>query len=167
VVQNRYPLRINVGFLLNAPIGTSRDIHFELEHLTLSTDYEIHSLTGLAQLSRISEGLLIMCKFKGMVDTLCVRCLTGVQLPLNTDFNEVYALKGSDATESDLRVPDDANIDLAELVSEYLTLEIPIKSLCRPDCKGLCPECGEDLNVNTCKHLQAPKPADGGLINQM
>jgi uncharacterized protein len=167
VVQNRYPLRINVGFLLNAPIGSSRDIHFELDHLTLTTDLEVSSLIGLTRVSRTAQGILFVCSFKGVVNSQCVRCLIDFQLPLETDFSEVFALKGGGATESGLRVPDDANIDLTELVSEYLTIEIPIKNLCRLDCKGLCPECGEDLNFNTCEHQQAQNHAHGGLINQM
>jgi uncharacterized protein len=167
VVQNRYPLRINVGFLLNAPLGSSRDIHFELDHLTLTTDLEVSSLTGFARVSRTPQGILFVCNFKGIVDSQCVRCLIDFKLPLETEFSDLFAFRGGGASESGLRVPDDATIDLAELVSEYLTIEIPIKNLCRPDCKGLCPECGEDLNVTICEHQRSRNTAHGGLINQM
>jgi uncharacterized protein len=42
-------------------------------------------------------------------------------------------------------LPEDGHINLAPLVREYILLEIPINPLCRPDCLGLCPECGEIL----------------------
>ena len=57
-------------------------------------------------------------------------------------------------TDSELLVPEDGNIDLDDLAREYLVVEIPINPLCRPDCKGLCVECGADLNVEVCEHVQ-------------
>jgi len=38
-------------------------------------------------------------------------------------------------------------------VREFMLLEVPISPLCRPDCKGLCLECGNNLNENTCDHI--------------
>ena len=55
-------------------------------------------------------------------------------------------------SESGLLLPDDAHIDLAPLLREYALLEIPISPLHKPDCKGLCPECGQDLNIRDCGH---------------
>lgn len=49
-------------------------------------------------------------------------------------------------------IPEDGNVDFAPLVREYLLLEVPIKLLCRENCRGLCPECGENLNVSLCEH---------------
>jgi uncharacterized protein len=51
-----------------------------------------------------------------------------------------------------LILPEDAHIDLQPLIREYALLEIPIKPICKPDCKGLCPVCGEDLNQVDCGH---------------
>lgn len=89
----------------------------------------------------------------------CVRCLEEFHLPLHAQFSELYAFnspKNGDLSrlisESGLIVPDDGNIDLAPLVREYMLLEIPIRSLCRTDCKGLCIICGADLNTEPCEH---------------
>jgi uncharacterized protein len=49
-------------------------------------------------------------------------------------------------------LPEDAHIDLAPLLREYAILEIPINPLHDPDCKGLCPVCGQDLNIRDCGH---------------
>jgi uncharacterized protein len=64
----------------------------------------------------------------------------------------LYAFTPRSATDSDLIVPEDGHIDLAPLVREYMLLDIPMKPLCRPDCKGLCPVCGQNLNDSTCQH---------------
>ena len=53
-----------------------------------------------------------------------------------------------------LILPESAQIDLAPILREYALLEVPIKPLHDPDCKGLCIECGQDLNIEDCGHNQ-------------
>lgn len=93
----------------------------------------------------------------------CGRCLDPFTLPVDAAFDvryhpqaEVNAAGSEDAdvevAESDL---DDAyysddQIDLDELMREQFYLVLPMKPLCREDCKGLCPECGTNLNTGTC-----------------
>jgi len=55
-------------------------------------------------------------------------------------------------TESELILPEDAQIDLAELLREYALLEVPISPICKPNCEGLCAECGQNLNEKDCGH---------------
>jgi len=90
--------------------------------------------------------------FRGKVDPECVRCLAGFLQPIQSVFSELYAFKTNAVTEAGLILPEDSNIDLAPLAREYLLLEIPFSPVCKPDCKGLCMVCGEDLNVRTCEH---------------
>jgi uncharacterized protein len=66
----------------------------------------------------------------------------------------LYAFKIDNVTDSGLLVPDDAHIDLAPLFREFALLEIPLKPLCREDCKGLCIECGQNLNEKDCGHRE-------------
>ncbi|MDR3577830.1 MAG: DUF177 domain-containing protein [Anaerolineaceae bacterium] len=150
--QPRFPLRFNVGFLLNASIGTSRDIHFEFPGLKLANDLEMSDFNGMVRVTRTPQGMLVQAEFGGNVDAECVRCLAGFLQPIQSVFSELYAFKTNAVTESGLILPDDSNIDLAPLAREYLLLEIPISPLCKPDCKGLCMVCGEDLNVHICEH---------------
>jgi len=152
VNSQRYPLRINVGFLRNEPLGSSRDIHFEFAELTLPPDFLVKNLTGGAHISRTPHGLLFECNFKGSTTLECVRCLEPFVQELNTEFSDVFSYKNVEFTESGLVVPDDGNVDLDPLVREYLLLDLPIKPLCKPDCLGLCTVCGENLNQNTCEH---------------
>ena len=55
-------------------------------------------------------------------------------------------------SESGLLLPEDAHIELAPLLREYALLEIPINPLHDPDCRGLYPICGRDLNIRDCEH---------------
>lgn len=151
--QTQNPLRINVGFLLNQQVGVSRDIHFDYPEYFVRPDMNVSNFNGLIRISRTNTGLLAQGDFSGGVQAQCVRCLIDYVHTLKIEFSELYSFKGKPVSESGLVVPDDANIDFTPLVWEFFTLEIPISPLCRVDCKGLCPECGEDLNVTTCEHV--------------
>jgi uncharacterized protein len=103
-------------------------------------------------------------RIAGLVTTTleltCSRCLEGFEVPVDARFDLRY-LPASDSPggeeEVELAEEDvntafykDGQIDLAELVHEQLYLALPMKPLCRDDCKGLCPECGVNRNVTTC-----------------
>ena len=78
----------------------------------------------------------------------CSRCLSPVSVDRNETLSEVYG------TEAEL--PEDVlpyngeYIDLTETIRETLILSEPMRVLCRPDCKGLCPQCGANLNDGPC-----------------
>jgi uncharacterized protein len=151
VSQTRSPLRVNVGFLINQQIGTSRDIHFQLPELKLP-DLELRDFEGIARFSRTTQGILVSAKFEAKLNAECVRCLIDFQQALHMDFNELFAFKHKGISESGLLMSEDGNIDLSPLVREYLLLSVPLSPLCKPDCKGLCTICGADLNVEPCDH---------------
>jgi len=157
VEHPRNPLRINVGFLINQPIGTNRDISFEYSHIRLSHDLELSQFRGVANVGRTPQGLLLKGDFQGYMDMECVRCLADFQQNLRSRFDELFAFSRRSVSESELLLPEDGKIDLAPLVREYLVLEIPISPLCKPDCKGLCVVCGENLNEYTCEHQLGDK----------
>jgi DUF177 domain-containing protein len=64
----------------------------------------------------------------------------------------LYAFSQRYVTDSGLLMPETGIIDLGPVLREYAVLEIPISPLCKPDCKGLCPICGNNLNECTCNH---------------
>lgn len=147
-------MRLNVGFLVNQPIGTNREFHFEFPSVHLQPDLDLTDLAGTAKISRTPQGLLVQGKFEGKVTAECVRCLSEFEQPLDIDFSELYAFSPRSISESGLLLPEDAHIDLEPLVREYLLIEVPISPLCRPDCKGLCVVCGQDLNEEICEHYR-------------
>lgn len=87
----------------------------------------------------------------------CSRCLREFDWDLDLDYHEQYVAAdqvpaGGLADEGDVRVSvyDGEEIDLAEGLEEQILLALPIRSLCHEACRGLCPRCGQDLNVGTC-----------------
>ena len=93
-------------------------------------------------------------KFSAETKLECVRCLNEFTYPLAWEFTELYAFTKKSVSESELLVPEDAQLDIAPLIREYALLEIPINPLHDPECKGLCIECGQDLNIRDCGHSQ-------------
>lgn len=152
--QPRYPLRINVGFLINQPIGTNREIHFDFPSLQLPPDVELNDFAGVLRINRTPQGLLFEGDFSAKKVEQCVRCLADFLQPLRTEFDELFAFSDRSVSDSGLILPEDANVDLGPLVREYLLLEVPISPLCKPDCKGLCTVCGADLNLTVCEHVK-------------
>ena len=154
MTNSKYPLRLNVGFIINQPIGYYRDFNFEFPDIHLKPDLDLHNLVGVARFGRTPQGLLLQAKFQGSITMECVRCLAEAPQSMQTEFSELYAFSKRTMSESGLILAEDGNVDLEPLVRDYLMVEVPIRPLCRPDCKGLCPVCGEDLNVTTCEHSE-------------
>ncbi len=150
------PLRLNVGFLISATIGTNRDFTFDYEKMHLGEDLAVHNFIGTARFSRTPQGLLLQGEFKAETDLECVRCLDMYIQSLGWSVTDLYAFDQRNITESGLLVPEDGQIDLEPLLREYALLEIPISPVCKPDCKGLCPVCGENLNKTDCGHHLEP-----------
>lgn len=149
----RKPFRINVGFIIHEEVGFAQEIPFELEKVKID-DLELRNLTGSVTIGRTPQGLVAQGKFSAETTLECVRCLKEFTQPITWEFTELYAFTKKSVSESELLVPEDAQIDFAPLIREYALLEIPIKPLHDPDCKGLCIECGQDLNINDCGHSQ-------------
>ncbi len=145
-------LRLNVGFLINQSVGTSRDFLFDIPHIHLEPDLNLGDLSGFARVTRTAQGLLVQVKMRATFLMECVRCLSEAQQPLQVEFTELYTFLRNSTSETDLVLPENAQIDLAPLLREYMILEIPIKPLCSPDCQGICPVCGENLNTTSCDH---------------
>lgn len=91
---------------------------------------------------------------------LCGRCLNDVPFNLVIPFDLLYAAEDPGAGRSgetevsdrdlDISIYQHDQIDLDELVLEQIELSLPSRVLCSENCRGLCPECGADLNVEQC-----------------
>ncbi len=148
----RHPFRINVGFIIHEEVGYSADFPFEFERVNIGDDLVLHDFSGLVNVGRTPQGLLVTGDFTGATSLECARCLKTFDQQLRWNMTELYAFNEKSISESGLIVPEDAKIDLEPLIRDYALLEIPISPLCQPDCKGLCPVCGQDLNVRDCGH---------------
>jgi len=150
-VAHDNPFRLNVGFIAHEQVGYSRDFLFDLPALRLD-DLPLRHIHGRVTVTRTTQGLLIQTHMEATTPAECVRCLEAFEQPLQTDFTELYAFSRKNMGESGLLYPESGRIDLAPLLREYLWLAFPIKPLCSSECKGLCPVCGANRNVETCGH---------------
>ena len=143
-------LQLNIGFIAQQTIGFSRVLIFDIPNIRLQPDLTLYDLTGEANVSRTSEGLLVRVKLSASVEVACARCLKEFFQFLQVDFTELFLFASHARSTGELILPDDGSIDLGSLVREYMLLEIPMNPVCKPDCKGLCPVCGANLNIETC-----------------
>ncbi len=152
VPNQRDQFRLNVGFLINQVVGFSRIFDFDVPNFRLEADINLRQLSGAVELTRTAQGILVQATMEATLMAECVRCLADFQQHLAVEFTELYAFSRQSVTDSELIVPENAQIDLAPLVREYVLLELPISPLCRVDCLGLCPVCGENRNDVLCSH---------------
>ncbi len=152
---------INVSTLLTEPVGHARRLQAEQERcLVPEEDFE-QEVTGEVRLIRSERGVLVMATFDLAPVTLeCGRCLEPFQTPLHLDFDEEFVLPRNPLTGlapevdgDDFLIDENRHLDLSEAVRQYEQSALPIRPVCRPDCRGLCPTCGHNLNLETCACL--------------
>ena len=162
--QPRHPFRINVGFLFNEPIGYVREIPFEFSQLLFSNEFSFNNFKGTAAFHRTQNGLRLFGDFEAQTKATCVRCLEEFELNVHTAFEEVFTYPNYPLSENEALIPENGFLDLEATIADFLLLEIPINPLCRVDCKGLCVQCGQNLNLSACVHFPDPeKPIQGSF----
>lgn len=112
------------------------------------------------EVARAGVRYLLDGSISGYALVTCDRCLESYRLLLDSDFRLFFSAHVSDPDQSEIELSEEDmavqfveedKVDLFEIVREHIYLSLPIKSLCREDCSGLCPVCGIDLNKNSCK----------------
>ena len=83
-------------------------------------------------------------------ETACARCAEPVCSELEISFEKDIASGDVSHDSDDYIFIEDQKLDLTAPVEEQLMLEMPSKTLCREDCRGLCPKCGKNLNEGAC-----------------
>jgi len=146
-VSNRV-LKINVGFLLSGGPGHSHDSVFDVPTVRVADDLTLDYVRGPIRLSRTAEGILVQGQLQVGIEDECYRCLDPVTVNVTVDVEELYSYPTPEAGEFSLH--DDGILDLAPLLRAEVLIEATHGVLCKPDCKGLCPECGANWNHTTC-----------------
>ena len=100
--------------------------------------------------SNVGDVLLLEGKIMATYKNACGRCLEPLVKELSIDFCEKVFPALAEAKEDDALVYESDFFDLSGFVKDLLFLEQPINLLCCDDCKGLCPECGINLNLSSC-----------------
>ncbi|HEY0264019.1 MAG TPA: DUF177 domain-containing protein [Granulicella sp.] len=95
----------------------------------------------------------------------CARCVEPVETSLKSEFDLIFRPQDADANlseraitvdETEIGYYDKSGLLLEDVVREQVLLSLPGRILCRPDCKGLCPRCGQNLNQGICSCEETP-----------
>lgn len=120
--------------------------------------FTLQAVDVTGEIKRERQVVLFTGAFQTVVETVCSRCLETAQVTIDERFSNAL-LPEADVgkEENELRAEDlDTTyytgeiIDLGPLIVEQVILQIPMKVLCREACRGLCPRCGENLNLANC-----------------
>lgn len=110
-------------------------------------------------LTNAGEGILATGMVRAHVVGTCDRCLESAEFDIAGEVDEYYLFHdpGTQASDDEDEVDfslvqADNTIDLTDAIGSALIEETPFVVLCRPDCKGLCPVCGANLNEEDCGH---------------
>jgi len=144
-------IRFDVSALTKARLlGASFTLNVDTGPQSL-TDLKVNFLRGTVQAVRVQGGLLVRGTVKSQLGLECVRCLEPFVLPITLELEETFRLPGTGPKlDVSYTVSDGGWLDLAPLLREQAWVVIPIKPLCNSDCKGLCPQCGANLNLGSC-----------------
>ena len=126
----------------------------------------VRPLVGTITLLPQEDGCLVRGNLKGEVVVPCNRCAEEARLNIDSSFDSFEPFPEDDESETPnskekdfdseaddliVRLVDGApEINLAGLLWEEFVLALPVRPLCKPDCKGLCPDCGKNLNEGPC-----------------
>jgi uncharacterized protein len=145
---------VNVADLLRTPGATKR---LQIEAAVEGLDLPLAHVPGSAplaldlRLDALVEGIRVSGTVSGAMSLECRRCLTEVGAPLAVEVDEVYTYAGLPEVEEGFAVDGEA-VDLEPMIRDAVVLAMPLNPLCRQDCRGLCPQCGQDRNVVDCGH---------------
>jgi uncharacterized protein len=157
--------QFNVATLLREPVGATRRATFDAEPLAVPEAGYATSASGPVELVRTARGVLVRARLRVRPRVECVRCLAPCDLEITIDIAEEFVplrdpLTGEpvSADPDEFRIDARHHLDLSEAVRQYEQAALPLGPLCRPDCAGLCPSCGQNLNEQRCG-CPPPEPA--------
>jgi uncharacterized protein len=111
------------------------------------------------------EDIRLKAQVAGNFIQLCARCLEPVEQPLSTGFDLIFRPEAADAIAGEHAITEDeteigyyesSGLLLEDAVREQVLLTLPGRSLCKQDCKGLCPYCGINRNLASCECVEKP-----------
>ena len=134
--------------------------HYELvdDQLTAAAHgYTEFSLAGpvifKGQVTNNGDGMFMVSGvYQATLQLTCSRCLSSFELPLTGEINALFGASALADAEGELAVHSFSgdNIELDDLLLSEISFALPMQPLCREDCRGLCPECGTNLNHDAC-----------------
>lgn len=158
----------NVAQLLREPTGAERTYRIDADVPAVTDEAAPSHAAGAVRLVRTHRGLIAYASLDAVARDLCSRCLGPTESPVHVEVAAEFLPTADVSTGAPLVVPEEDGIftiddhhhlDLTEAVRQELVVSLPMQPLCRPDCAGLCPECGTDRNRRSCNcDRTAPDP---------
>lgn len=123
--------------------------HYDPVPATVPVRLDVSRTTG--------QGYSLRLRFVAHVEGPCMRCLTRAEPEFSIDAREISQPGGGEELESPY-ADDGGVLELSDWARDALALAMPAQILCRPDCAGLCPVCGENLNEAGPEHHHESAP---------
>ncbi len=131
-------------------------------------------LTGPVRLMHTQGGVLVQGRLHAQAALSCSRCLEPVAVPVDVELEEIFTptidvLTGrplsSEEEDRALWIDDRHLLDLREVLRQDVLLALPMHVLCREECRGLCPVCGQNLNQGSCGCTPEPDTRWSALLD--
>ena len=142
---------INIGDLLVSDTGSNVEVRHMVK-VEGQDEFKFPIPFSIAvNLQKADQGM-VLGKFKvsGKIASSCFRCLADVEKELDFEFDAVFCEVNDENEDCDSEIKNSC-INFKELFLQEIGLQKPLKFLCKKDCKGLCIDCGENLNLKKCK----------------
>jgi uncharacterized protein len=152
-------MELNLEEALEAPVALSHRLEVPAGRLERPELLSLEPVGFTGTLQKADPGFVLTGELEVAGQVACARCLAPVSFSRRGEVSWVFAPahrrptdEETELTASDLDVVwyDEFVVPFDPLVEEQLQLELPMKALCRPDCRGLCPRCGADRNQAPC-----------------
>lgn len=138
---------------LNKGKSFKKEVSFIYNKDTISYDGEdigfVRPIAVSGDISSNGDTITLIAKVKTELELTCSRCLEKFNYPLNLNLTEEFSFDAEIEDENIIILNND-NLDVTEVVENSIILTLPMKKLCNEDCKGLCQNCGTNLNNQSC-----------------
>jgi uncharacterized protein len=144
-------LKFNLARLLEEPIGSKMSFDVDETQQRLAEDLSVAFVRGTIEFTRTNRGIFGEGQLRSQVQLECARCLETFAQPLDFHLEAQFGLpplKPQGDTIFPIGVKGILNLTAA--LREHILLALPMRPLCKPDCLGLCVECGKNLNEGPC-----------------
>ena len=143
---------INISDLIRKN-KANKEINVVLDLKDFNDGYEtvkvLEPIKVQGNIGKIGDVLSLDGVIVGKIELICSRCLHKFNYDLNVEFHEKLT-NNPDNRDDELIFINNDKFDLTEIVENNIIMSLPIKRLCKNDCKGLCQTCGKDLNQGSC-----------------
>ena len=152
-------MRIDVRELELRPLNLSGEVPVEDLKLESSDIQVLGKIEVRLRAEKHAREVRVRGSFAAELELPCARCLEPVRIPLNAEFDQFYQSHKDHRLVGEIELQEKDTeiafyfgdfIEVGDIIREQILLGLPMKPMCREDCKGLCPYCGKNRNLDDC-----------------